>query len=123
MTVYLCTNAAQDLHNSGELNSDSARASFAKAWVLTAKRIGRAAGVNVVVDGDVDDPTIADYARKNKASGANLEAIDEVWQMVHDSVRKGTRNGRWIAGSKASTDKTGAWFKTALKRPISEEPV
>lgn len=73
------------------------------------------------MDGDVSEPTAADFRRKNRASGANLKAIDEVWQMIHDSVRKGARNGRWIAGSKASTDKTGAWFKDALKRPASDE--
>lgn len=121
MTIYLCTDAKTDLHNAGELNTEASRLSFARAWELTAKRICRAAGVDVVADGDVSDPTIADFAQRNRASGANLEAIDDVWQMIHDSVRKGARNGRWIAGSKASTDKTGAWLKAALKRPARDD--
>ena len=121
MTIYLCTDAKTDLHNAGELNTEASRASFAKAWELAATRIGRAAGVTVVANGDVDDPTAADFRRKNEASGASLEAIGEVWQMVHDSVTKGSRNGRWICASKKSTDATGKWFKTALKRASRDD--
>ena len=116
MTIYLCTDAAQDLTVSGALNTEASRASFAKAWVLAATRIGRAAGVTVIANGDVDGPTAADYRRRNKASGANVDAIDEVWQMVHDSVYKGSRNGRWVCGQKSTTDKYGRVFKAALKR-------
>jgi hypothetical protein len=120
-TVYLRTDSSQDLHNGGELNTDASRASFEAAWCLAAKRIGRAAGVEVVADASGDMRKTSDYDRKNRAQGIDLGVVADMWQAVHDCVTTGSRNGRWIVAVKASTDKRGKALKAALKRPARDD--
>lgn len=121
MTIYLRTDASQDLHNGSELNTEASRASFEAAWCLAAKRIGRAAGVEVVADASGDMQKTSGYDKKNRDQGIDLGVVSDFWQSAHDCVTKGSRNGRWIVAAKKTTDKRGKALKADLKRPARDD--
>lgn len=121
MTIYLRTDSSQDLHNGGELNTEASRASFEAAWCLAAKRIGRAAGVEVVSDASGDMQKTSNYDRKNREQGIDLGVVSDFWQAAHDCVIKGSRNGRWIVAAKKTTDARGKTLKADLKRPVRDD--